>query len=486
LLAAAYRAVLGETDFSIHLAGPTGCYKTEAAALVQQHFGPGLNARHLPANWSSTANAREGLAFAAKDAVLVVDDFCPSGSAADVHRYHRDADRLFRGHGNGHGRQRMRADTTLRPDKPPRGLALSTGEDTPRGQSLRARFMPLEISPGDLGPQPPEPNPTLRNCQRDAEAGKYAAALSGYISWLAPQMEDICGRLRCELAELRDQAAANGQHARTPGMVADLALGLRYLLDFAFASGAISVEERAEFWRRGWAALAEAAAAQAVHLATAEPAGLFLRLLNAAVASGYAQIADQQGAAPREAERWGWRVEGDLCKPQGLCVGWLADGQLYLEPEASYAAVQRLARDQNESFAVSQHALRRRLRDKGLLGTTDRERGRLTVRKTLQGTRREVLHIARTPAQVNAGEAGVGNWPDKCGSEAENGPKPWADVGNGNGKPAQPVSPSGTTGHQPATVGPDLGRLGRSDRGEEAAPSESNLKQQAQGWGAWQ
>jgi Domain of unknown function (DUF3854) len=40
LLAATYRAVLGEADFAIHLAGETGAFKSEVAALHQQHFGP--------------------------------------------------------------------------------------------------------------------------------------------------------------------------------------------------------------------------------------------------------------------------------------------------------------------------------------------------------------------------------------------------------------------------------------------------------------
>src|SRR5262249_1755721 len=73
--AALWRAVLGTVDFSLHMAGPTGQGKTAFAALLQQHWGAGMDARHLPASWSSTGNALEGLAFQAKDAMLVVDDF---------------------------------------------------------------------------------------------------------------------------------------------------------------------------------------------------------------------------------------------------------------------------------------------------------------------------------------------------------------------------------------------------------------------------
>src|SRR4030095_7634076 len=51
LLAAVPRAVLGSADFSIHIAGQTGVFKSELAALVQQHFGAGMDARHLPDSW---------------------------------------------------------------------------------------------------------------------------------------------------------------------------------------------------------------------------------------------------------------------------------------------------------------------------------------------------------------------------------------------------------------------------------------------------
>jgi hypothetical protein len=488
LLAAVYRAVLGDTDFGIHLAGTTGNYKSEAAALAQQHFGPGMDARHLPMSWSSTGNALEGLAFVTKDCLVVADDFCPTGSTADVQRTHKDADRLFRGQGNRSGRQRMRADGSLRPHKPPRGLILSTGEDTPRGQSLRARLLVIEISPGDLGPQPPDPNPTLTACQKDAAEGLNAKALAGFVNWLAPRYEDVRNRLRADVAKLRDQARGTGQHARTPGIVADLALGLHYLLDYAEAAGAISGAERADLWRRGWAALSEAAGAQATHLDAAEPAGLFMRLLSAALAGGYAHVADEHGNEPRDPQRWGWRPEeyntgdgtGTRYKQQGVCVGWLAGGELYLEPEASFAAVQRFARDQNDSFAIAAHTLRRRLNEKGLLATTDKARGKLTVRKTLQGERRDVLHVVwpsapSAPEPDPADEAGPESWSDS-----------WAGNGQANGEAAHKAGVADTAGQSSASSGLEAGRLGRSDRGRDVPAGENTSRQQANGWGGWE
>lgn len=179
LLAATYRAVLGEADFAIHLAGETGAFKSELAALYQQHFGASMNRLNLPGGWSSTGNALETLAFHAKDALFVIDDFAPQGSSADVARYHAAADRVFRAAGNHAGRGRLDSSAKLREPKPPRALILSTGEDIPRGHSIRARLLILELAKGSISAG------RLTECQEDARDGRYAEAMGGFVQWLA-------------------------------------------------------------------------------------------------------------------------------------------------------------------------------------------------------------------------------------------------------------------------------------------------------------
>jgi hypothetical protein len=48
IVSAIWRAPLGAHDMSEHLSGPTGSGKTELAALAQQHYGQGFDARYLP------------------------------------------------------------------------------------------------------------------------------------------------------------------------------------------------------------------------------------------------------------------------------------------------------------------------------------------------------------------------------------------------------------------------------------------------------
>jgi hypothetical protein len=470
LLGAVYRAVLGPCDCALHLAGPTGQGKSELAALAQQHHGAALDARHLPGSWSSTGNALEGLAFAAAHALLTVDDFAPGGSSADIARLHREADRLLRAQGNRAGRQRMRADATLRPAKPPRGLILSTGEDVPRGQSLRARLLVLELSPGELDWA------RLTACQRNAADGLFAQALAGYLRWLAPQYSAVRDGLRSETAALRERLHAEGQHARTPGTLADLAAGWRHWLDYALAVGAIDADERAALARRIWAALQESGAGQADHLAAAEPAALFLRLLAAALASGRAHAAGPDGHEPKAPEAWGWRLKTigagdhtrDEWQPQGRRIGWIAGTDLYLEPEAAYAEAQELARHQGEALPVGARILFRRLKERGLLASWDERRHRNTVRRTLEGVKdREVLHLPADALSTSAR-------PSEPSAESANPPetlenRPVSADGLADGRTVdeqdRPPETSAKTGENGG-----CGRFGRSDTRREAGP----------------
>jgi hypothetical protein len=180
LAAAIFRASLSEmapVDFSVFLVGPTGVYKTELTAMAQAHYGAAFAGRNPPANWSSTESTLEKQAFVAKDALLTVDDFAPAGTNYDVERLHRTADRLLRAQGNRSGRGRMRADTSLRTVYYPRGYILASGEDVPRGQSLRSRMAVLEVSPGDVNLA------VLTEMQRAAAEGVLASVMSAYVKW---------------------------------------------------------------------------------------------------------------------------------------------------------------------------------------------------------------------------------------------------------------------------------------------------------------
>ena len=388
---APFRAALGPCDFTSHLAGATGVFKSELAALENQHFGAGLDGRHLPGSWHATENALEGLAFTAKDAVLVIDDFAPAGPPNEVQRWHQKADRIIRHQGNNNSRQRMRPDGSLRPPKPPRGLIVSTGEDVPRGQSLRARMFINEINEGDIDVE------KLTACQSDAADGLYAGAMAGYIQWLSGRYDQVHTTLRAQVNELRRQAAVSGMHRRTPDIVASLAIGLKYFLAFAQDAGAIDAGQASGLWQRCWRALGQVAAKQDAYHKASEPTRRFIELLLSAIASGHAHLAEAKGNVPVESpEAWGWRLKtfGGSCEwqPQGDRVGWIDGDKTYLDPEASYRSAQAMVASGADGLGITALTLRKRMHERGLLVVED-SRETLTVRRVLEGRRRQVLQL---------------------------------------------------------------------------------------------
>jgi hypothetical protein len=171
-----------------------------------------------------------------------------------------------------------------------------------------------------------------------------------------------------------------------------------------------------------------------------EPTVVFLELLAAAIASGRAHVAGPDGLRPisafndlaakehvnRNADPWGWRPHAIGAgehghvewQPQGRRIGWIDGPNLYLEPQAAYAEAQRLAGEQGEALTVSARTLWRRMRDRGLLVST--ERGKLKTRQTVGGQRRYVIHV--TAASLHAeksGESGQpGETPEKHGASS--------------------------------------------------------------------
>src|SRR5262249_8967635 len=95
-------------------------------------------------------------------------------------------------------------------------------------------------------------------------------------------------------------------------------------------------------------------------------------------------------------------------QPQGTRVGWLDGEQLYLDPEAAYAAAQTMAGKKGESITVTPRTLWARLKEKGLLVSTGTRRGTNTTRRTLQGHRQAVLHLRSRNFFTNAERTGAG------------------------------------------------------------------------------
>lgn len=436
IYATIWRSVEEAADFGLHVNGKSGAGKTELSAVALQHLGAGMNSRNLPGAWSATANALEAIAFLAKDALFVVDDFVPRGSQSDVNRAHRDADRLLRAQGNHSGRARCQRDGTPMEGKPPRGLILSTGELSLEGFSLNSRVLDLHIREKDLDWA------KMTECQADAQRGVYAQAMAGFLRWFASRRDRLLAEKRDQVEHLREIFRQHCSHLRTATIAADLLAGWEIFLEFALEIRAIGQEKFDELWKRYHEAMEIILKAQESDQQTQDPADNFLALLAAALLSGRAHVAALDGGppdwfldpTPGTLAAWGWEektviVEKTLPaapKPpddpnqtppsgqtqtpptpaskteetecmrryaKGLRVGWICWEELYLEPAASLAAAQRMAKDCGVFLPITPRSLGKCLDAKGLLVSRDKHRNRYTIRKNIQSRRINVLQL---------------------------------------------------------------------------------------------
>ena len=297
------------------------------------------------------------------------------------------SEQLFRAAGNQQGRNRMRGGGHLSAPTPPRGLLLATGEEVPPGQSIRARQLIVEVVPGEVD------RARLSECQGAAHQGQFSAATGAYLTWMAGHYEELQQRLQSRVQELRRQGYGRTLHARLPSALAELQAGGEIWLQFAIEVGAIDSSQAQHLEQRSRRALEQLGLLQVKYQKASDPALRFVALLRAALLCGRAHVADRQGKVPEEPALCGWQCQrsGRKWLPQGIRIGWVAGRDLFLEPAASYQVAQQLAG--GERLELSQQTLRSRLREHGLLVSTDVGRQMLTVRRTLEGGPREVLHI---------------------------------------------------------------------------------------------
>jgi len=384
LLAATVAPMFGEVDFGLHITGRTGTFKSEVTSLFQSHYGCLMDARHLPGSWSSTGNALEAQAFLAKNAVFVVDDFVPIGTSWQQRAYQTTADKLIRSQGNQAGRARLTDTSNLQQTMFPRGLVLSTGEDTPEGHSVRARLLIIELSPGTIDTK------DLTKAQKNRE--KYPGTLRALAMHLAGT--DAAAALTSRSEEIRRSYLEIG-HTRTPAMLARLTACIEYFIEWAVLEKAITHKKATELTKEATESIKQAGMKQAVYLEATDPCDLFAASVRNVFGAGLGHVRTVNGGIPMKAEILGWVTENShsdmpTWKSRGPCIGWVdwQQDELLIDVTAGYNIVRKSA---GNEVSLTKQTMLRRLKDSGRLARTDDARQRNTVRVMSEGHPRQVI-----------------------------------------------------------------------------------------------
>ena len=433
IYSAIWFAAMADADFSIHIYGITGTFKSEFAALANQHFGAEIDARKLPANWSSTANYIRAISACAGNAILTVDDFVPTGSQYNIEKSFQAAEDVFRAQGNGAGRGRCQRDGTPQEPEPPKCLILSTGEVRPSGQSLTSRVIILEVNPGDIADRDNKAEmELLTQSQEVAKTGAFSRLTAAYIQWIAGDYENQLRFLKQRSQVLREYFASGAKHARTIDAVGDLMAGLERFLDFATEVCGLDEDLNDVIWQEAEDAFHKVLELQVEEQSEESPVSRFLDLLRTALATGRAHLQymdppseedavfgsptyfgyqetfvktnrtdEGEAVNPKTAEDSADDIDDkdkesfevkSFFSPQGQRIGWKNYGNLYFEPSESLAVAQRLAREMNQPpIPLNAKALGKRLAAQGLLESS--KQGRNLARKNIQGRKLDVFHL---------------------------------------------------------------------------------------------
>lgn len=404
LLAAVARAVLGEchlTDFALFFHGQTGSLKSSITAISLAFFG-GFDSRSFPANFSDSDSDLEAKGHQIKDGIYCIDDFKPAVNAVEATKLHGKTERFIRNTGNGAGRGRRNPDMTAKAAPFNRSLTIMTGEDLPKGQSILARLLVIELSRNDVDIA------TLSRLQQAARDGALMRIMAAYLQWLAPCLDALKKELPKEVIELRDITIRQNKinsHSRAPEMFANLVAGANVFYGFLEDVGMIDSATKEIKQDAIEQALMTAFKSQSSYQAEQDEVERFADLLRSVLNGGNGHIADRFRQEPPTTcpHSWGWRKGGDGEQhPMGDCLGWFCheggkNCQVWLDQNSTYAAVQTLAKRQGEAFLMQPSTLWRRFYDRGLLLAVDSQgnsKPKTTVKKLISGSYKRVMVMA--------------------------------------------------------------------------------------------
>ena len=374
-----WRAVLGACNFAVVYAGGSGGCKTSLGCLCLQHFAPDHaydSQTQAPVTWEATVAHLEWLAHTAKDTVLVIDNFIADAAKAQAQQ--AKAATILNNQGDLRGRERMGPDMKPLPSLSPRCGLLSTGEDTAARGSAKGRSLLVGVTKGETTTQNSVDYATLTPLQADAATGVYARVMAAYIQHVATVgLNHQLDRLKSLTTEFRGRAMREEVHghARTPGILADLAAGYRLFLEWA--GTVIADLDPTGASEEHWAWLCTLASDQAEQQEEADDALRWRSLVHSALTVGRAYIAGPTGAVPTSHQaECGWkctewqdkdkRTTTHWSHPEAPRIGWFDGETIYLDENETTLVVQQIATSQRNQ--ISQPAtIKNRLVEKGWL-----------------------------------------------------------------------------------------------------------------------
>lgn len=347
-------------NFVLWVYGLTGSRKTSASLAFLNHFG-NFSSNIPPASFKDTANAIELKAHTLKDSLLLIDDYHPNIDGSDARKLASTAERILRMYGDRVGRSRMRADTTLNKTYKPRGMAIVTGEDLPKGASSTARYIGVEIKREDINLD------ILSKLQKEHK--KLAEAMAIYIDWISKNVELVQSFIDEKFDELKIKYKEETTHGRINDAVIWLSISFELLLTFLYEYMFICDDEIEELRLSNEQVIKNILKNQEALYRSQEVELMFIDALEEMINLGKLCL------LPVKKQKDNNQIISNYA---GKFIGYYDKEFLYLYDSTMYAEVETFLKGKGQSISVSVNTLLKMLRDKNYIKT---EEGQLKPKK---------------------------------------------------------------------------------------------------------
>ena len=347
-------------NFVLWVYGLTGSRKTSASLAFLNHFG-NFSSNIPPASFKDTANAIELKAHTLKDSLLLIDDYHPNIDGSDARKLASTAERILRMYGDRVGRSRMRADTTLNKTYKPRGMAIVTGEDLPKGASSTARYIGVEIKREDINLD------ILSKLQKEHK--KLAEAMAIYIDWISKNVELVQSFIDEKFDELKIKYKEETTHGRINDAVIWLSISFELLLTFLYEYMFICDDEIEELRLSNEQVIKNILKNQEALYRNQEVELMFIDALEEMINLGKLCL------LPVKKQKDNNQIISNYA---GKFIGYYDKEFLYLYDSTMYAEVETFLKGKGQSISVSVNTLLKMLRDKNYIKT---EEGQLKTKK---------------------------------------------------------------------------------------------------------
>lgn len=347
-------------NFVLWVYGLTGSRKTSASLAFLNHFG-NFSSNIPPASFKDTANAIELKAHTLKDSLLLIDDYHPNIDGSDARKLASTAERILRMYGDRVGRSRMRADTTLNKTYKPRGMAIVTGEDLPKGASSTARYIGVEIKREDINLD------ILSKLQKEHK--KLAEAMAIYIDWISKNVELVQSFIDEKFDELKIKYKEETTHGRINDAVIWLSISFELLLTFLYEYMFICDDEIEELRLSNEQVIKNILKNQEALYRNQEVELMFIDALEEMINLGKLCL------LPVKKQKDNNQIISNYA---GKFIGYYDKEFLYLYDSTMYAEVETFLKGKGQSISVSVNTLLKMLRDKNYIKT---EEGQLKPKK---------------------------------------------------------------------------------------------------------